>query len=97
MTVNDFEEGEVIIIETRHTHCSNIKREATVIAIDFNGNGLVTYSGIETGGGAFDPTTLDIPSRFQTVVGVEKTGKRDLYFGPLWSPQPGNPGYDLMC
>jgi len=96
LTVNDFKEGEVIVIEKRHPNCSNTKHETTIIAIDYKGNGLVTYSGIETGSGAFDPTTLDNPSRFQTVIGVEKTGKTQRSYSS-WQPQPGNRGYDLMC
>ena len=95
LTVNDFKAGDIVILTKRGKQRG--RYTAQVTSVNFEGSGLVTYSGSLTGQGAFDPTTLDSPSRFQTIVGIEKTDRSMPLPGPSWTPKPGNLGYDLMC
>lgn len=77
------------------------RRNAQVSSINYNGNGLVTFSGrsdgqgsLESGQGAFDPKTVgDKP---YGLVKVEKTGGHSAPWKPF-CPKPGDRAFDLMC
>lgn len=99
MDINEFKPGDRLIITSRNRQGEE-RRAAVVTIVNYNGNGLVTYSGdyregfLPTGSGAFDPAKVGTtPFGFYTK--VEKAG----YSAPWrpWSPAPGNRGYDLMC
>lgn len=91
LTIDDFKPGDILKLK----RCGALPDcEAEVTCVDYNDNGLVTYSGRECGQGAFDPATLGDPSRYQTIIGVEKIG-----FQQPWRPfhpAPGNPSYDCV-
>lgn len=73
-SLSDFKVGDVIIVTENTKVCGRRSLEAVVTAVDYNGNGLVTYSGSETGQGAFDPTKVGT-TEYGFVVAVTRTGR----------------------
>lgn len=101
MKLEDFKVGDLLVITGLHD-----ERAAVVIAIDFQGNGLVTYAGeyredlMPSGTGVFCPEQFDAegnglgrfcPRRVRVV------GHREVWREGHWYPRPGDRGYDLMC
>ena len=83
-TLADYQVGDVLELTKRF-----IGKDKTYIVevtvVDFNGNGLVTCSGLEAGQGAFDPTLVGKLTRFQHIVNVKKIGHSDRHFYAPWS------------
>ncbi len=87
---SDYRVGDVLRITSsfrgvQRTH------EVEVTAVNWNNNGLVTYSGT-TGQGAFKPESLGKPQRFGFVVKVERVSRQSPW--RPWSPRPGDRSYD---
>ena len=84
-TLADYQVGDVLELTKRF-----IGKDKTYIVevtvVDFNGNGLVTCSGLEAGQGAFDPTLVGKLTRFQHIVNVKKVGhKTPPTYRPPWA------------
>lgn len=100
LTLEDFKPGDLLVI-TERLKVGEFRRAAQVTAVNYNGNGRVTFEGrsdpelMETGQGAFDPAKVGT-THFGFYVKVEKVGHR-----APWRPADtgwmyGHPGYDLM-
>ena len=100
MTLKDFQVGDVLMATGRNRDGER-EGEIEVIAVDFEGCGLVSYMGTGPkaihGSGAFDPTKIG-QKPFGFVVAVRKIGHREHVANARhWYPKPGDRGYDLMC
>jgi len=98
MTINDFKPGDVLVITSSSTGRGRVEHEAEVTAVNWKGNGLVTYSGLTCGQGAFRPEDLfGLTREFGFVVAVRKIGHRKPWAETFHGPRPGDRAYDLMC
>jgi len=94
MNIQDFKTGDQILITFR-TRSGEFEYEADVTCINWKDNGMVTYSGRESGQGAFTPERLG-ENKFG-IVDVRIVGHSKTWTENHWSPKPGDTGYDLMC
>ena len=100
MKLKDFAVGDNIQITiTMKTRTTVGDAEVTAVtAINYKGNALVTFSGRETGQGAFDPEKVG--TKPFGITKVEKLGGKGPQYcwqKSRWYPRPGDRGYDLMC
>ena len=109
-TLNDFKPGDLLVMTSRMRRNGQDveeQRAAQVACVNYNGNGLVTYTPpdgrcaaqeglLSTGSGAFDPAKVGT-KQYGFDVRVEKVGHRKPWAERHWTPAPGNRGYDLMC
>jgi hypothetical protein len=101
MNLNDFKVGDILEFTQRSKRGTEL-RTAQVSAVNYNGNGLVTYWGhtvdhrLSTGSGAFDPAEVGTKP-FGFYCAVRKIGHATPFWANHWSPKPGDRGYDLMC
>lgn len=97
-SLSDYSIGDILHITHRLKKGDEI-RSAKVIDINYNGNGLVTYTNhyiegmLNSGSGAFDPDRIG--TKPFGIVKIEKVGHQKPT--AHWSPKPGDRSYDLMC
>jgi hypothetical protein len=102
MTINDYAVGDILIVTlTGNAARREVEHPVEVTAVNYNGNGLVTYSGNTAGQSAFDPTLVCEDGtclhglRRWGKLRIVKTGKRVIQWKP-YTPKPGDRSYDLM-
>lgn len=100
--LNNYKVGDLLLI-TSKMKCGKETRAARVVHINYNGNGLVGYTGtfeidgyIPTGQGAFNPEEIGT-KKFSFHNKVEVVGHIKQSFYAAWYPKPGDLAYDLMC
>jgi len=100
MTINDFRVGDLLVLTSRSKQGEE-RRAAVVTAVDYNGNGRVTYAGdfrdgglLPSGQGAFNPAFVG-RFRFGFSVAVEVVGHRRPQRAADHGWMVGHPGYDL--
>lgn len=100
MTLADFQVGDHLILTSR-SRDGEEKRAAIVTLVNYNNLGGITYAGrdqkgmLPTGQGFFKPEEVGAKP-FGFAVAVEFTGQRSNPYPKIWSPKPGDRGYDLM-